>query len=199
VLAVQLSKTECGTATTPVPEREMTSGELVALLVTVMLPAKLPAADGEKVTSSAACCPGVRIKPAEIPLAANFAPAMLTPEMVTLEFPALVSVTLNMLLAPAVIFPKLKLVALALSRAAAATPVPLMETVLGVLEALLMTDTSPATAPVVFGVNTIVNVDCFPAPIFMGRAAPEVVNPLAAVLACVTMRADPPELEIVTD
>jgi hypothetical protein len=145
--AVQASETECATGTTPAPEREMVAGELVALLATVTLPVMLPVADGEKVTFSAAFCPGARIKPEETPLAANFPPATLTPEMVTLELPALMTVMLRVLLVPVVTFPKLKLETLELRSAAAATPVPLTETVVGELEISLRTDTCPVTAP----------------------------------------------------
>ena len=45
-LAVQLSVTECATGWTPVPDRETAAGELVALLVTVTVPGRLPAAAG---------------------------------------------------------------------------------------------------------------------------------------------------------
>jgi hypothetical protein len=197
--AVQVSDTEWATATTPVPERAMAAGELEALLATVMLPVKLPAADGVKVTCNAALWPGARIKPAETPLAVNLAPETLTPEMVTLEFPAFVSVTLSVLLAPAETFPKFKLPALLLRSAAAATPVPLMATVLGVLETLLITDIVPVTAPVVLGANTIFKMACFAALIVMGKLPPEIVNPFAAVLACVMVSGDPPGLDMVTD
>jgi hypothetical protein len=71
--------------------------------------------------------------------------------------------------------------------------------VLGVLEASLITETLPVTAPVVLGLNTIVISDCFPAARVMGSEAPVMVNPLAVVLACVTVRADPPGLDTVTD
>ena len=81
----------------------------------------------------------------------------------------------------------------------AATPVPLMDTLLGELAASLTTDTVPETAPAAFGENTTLNVDCFPAPITMGKDIPVIVKPLAVVLACVTVRFDPPVLDTVTD
>ena len=89
--------------------------------------------------------------------------------------------------------------ALELSSAAAATPVPLTETVLGVLEASLMTETLPLTAPAALGANTIVNVDCLPGATVMGSLTPVMENPLAVVLACVTLSAAPPGLDTVTD
>src|SRR3989449_6837764 len=59
------------------------------------------------------------------PLALKPAPVTVTPEMVTLEFPLLVSVTGNPLLPPTFTLPKLRLVGLAPSKNVAATPVPL--------------------------------------------------------------------------
>ena len=120
VLAVQVSVTECATGWTPVPDREIVAGELVALLATVAVPVGLPVAAGVKVTFSIAVCPGVKICPVETPLAAYPAPEMLTPETVIFEFPALVNVTPRTLLLPRLTLPKFKLVVLALSRNVAA-------------------------------------------------------------------------------
>jgi hypothetical protein len=114
-LASQVSVTECATGWTPVPDRETVAGELVALLVTVAVPVRIPVAAGVKVTFSIAVCPGVKICPVETPLAVYPAPEILTLEMVTFEFPALVIVAPRTLLPPRLTFPKLRLVALAAS------------------------------------------------------------------------------------
>ena len=82
--------------------------------------------------------------------------------------------------------------------AAAATPVPLTDTVFGVAEASLTTDMLPFTAPVDLGANTTEKVACLPAATVMG-SAPVMENPLAVVLACVTVNAASPEFEMVTD
>ena len=153
----------------------MIAGEFVALLATVILPVKFPAAAGEKVTLSVAFCPGARVRPAETPVEVNLALEMLTLEIVTLELPALVSKTPRTLLPPMDTFPKLKLEAPLLRSVVAATPVPLMDTLLGELAASLTTDTVPETAPAAFGENTTLNVDCFPAPITMGKDIPVIV------------------------
>jgi len=63
VLAVQVIATECDTACTPVPESVTVDGELVALLVTVTLPGRSPAADGAKVTFKVAVLLGATICP----------------------------------------------------------------------------------------------------------------------------------------
>ncbi len=49
------------------------------------------------------------------------------------------------------------------------------------------------------GEKTILNVDCFPGPIVRGSEIPAIVTPAAVVLACVTVRFDPPPFDIVTD
>ena len=112
MLATQLNVAECETACTPVPDRVIVAGEFVTLLATVTLPVTLPAPAGVKVTLRLAVCPGVRICPVEIPLAANPAPPMLTLDMVTSEFPTSVNVTPKLLLPPMLTLEKLRLVAL---------------------------------------------------------------------------------------
>jgi hypothetical protein len=60
-------------------------------------------------------------------------------------------------------------------------------------------DTAPETAAADFGENTMLSVDWLPAPITRGKDNPVIVNPLADVFACVTVRFDPPVLDTVTD
>lgn len=177
----------------------MVAGELLALLATVMLPVKFPAAAGEKVTLSAVLCPGVRTRPAETPLVVNFALELAMLEIVTLEFPALVSETARTPLDPTGTFPKLKLGAPLLRSIVEATPVPLTATLLGEFAASLAMETVPETAAADFGEKTTLSVVRFPAPITKGKDIPVIVNPLADVLACVTVRFDPPVLDIVID
>jgi hypothetical protein len=203
VLGVQVSDTEwgtvCGAVVVPSPDREIDAGEFVALLATVTMPGKIPAATGENVASRVADCPGAKIKPAETPLAEKRAPDTLTFDTVTLEFPAFVRVTPNTLLFPIRTFPKLKLDVLVVRSAVAAIPVPLKETVLGELEMSLFTETLPDNAPATFGEKTTLNVDCFPASIVRGSEMPVIVTPAAVVLAWVTVRFDPPPFKMVTD
>lgn len=177
----------------------MVAGEFVALLATVTLPDKLPAARGENVASRVADCPGVRINPAETPLVEYRAPARVTFDTVILEFPEFVKITLNALLFPIATFPKFKLDALVVSCAVAAIPIPLKDTVLGELEMSLRMETFPDIAPATFGEKTTLNVDCFPDSIVRGREIPVIVIPVAVVLACVTVKFDPPPFDIVTD
>src|SRR2546422_11104332 len=92
------------------------------------------------------------------PLALKPAPVTVTPEMVTLEFPLLVSVTGNPLLPPTFTLPKLRLVGLAPSRNVAATPVPLRAIVRGEPGALLVMETLPLALPAAEGANCALNV-----------------------------------------
>jgi hypothetical protein len=116
-----------------------------------------------------------------------------------LELPAFVRVTLKVLLLPSATFPKLKLEALLVRSAVAAMPVPLRETIVGVVETLLITETLPDNAAAVLGEKNTSNVDCLPGSIVRGSVIPLIVTPAALVLACVIVRFDPPSFEMVTD
>jgi len=118
----------------------MTIGEFVALLVTVILPDALPAADGSNVAVKAADCPLDRINPRTPPLALNPAPATTMFEIVTLEFPALVRVKVCESVVETLTLPKATLVELLLKRAVSALTVR-MAAVLVALPAPLLTTT----------------------------------------------------------
>jgi hypothetical protein len=115
--------TEGFTAATPVPDSVMESGEFVALLATDTLPVALPAAAGENVAVSVAVCPGARISPEETPVTLKPAPETETLDIVTLELPALVSVTFCVPLLDTLTLPKLSEDTLELSRSDAALTV----------------------------------------------------------------------------
>ena len=124
MLATQFKVAECETAASaPVPDRVIVAGELVALLATVTLPFTLAALAGVKLTLRLAVCPGVRICPVDTPLAANPAPAMVTFDTVTSEFPAFVNVTPKLRLLPTLTLEKFKLVVLPFKRDVAAPTV----------------------------------------------------------------------------
>jgi hypothetical protein len=59
----------------PVPVKAIVDGELEALLGTVRLPVRVPAAAGLKVAVTVAVCPGDKISPEAPPLALKPAPA----------------------------------------------------------------------------------------------------------------------------
>jgi hypothetical protein len=140
VLATQFKVAECEAAAgTPVPDRVIVAGELVALLATVTLPFTLTALAGVKLTSRLAVCPGVRICPVDTPLAANPAPAMETFDTVTFEFPAFVNVTPKLRLLPTLTLAKFKLVVLSFKRNVAAPPTVSVAALLVALPVLFVT------------------------------------------------------------
>jgi hypothetical protein len=104
-------------------------------------------------------------------------PNTVTPEIVTFEFPLLVSVVVNEPLLPTFTFPKLKFDELSPRTRVAATPVPLKEMASGELGALLTRVIVPVTLPAVFGPNTALNVAALPAPIVTGAVMPVVLKP----------------------
>ncbi len=118
------------------------------------------------------------------PLALKPAPVTVTPEMVTLEFPLLVSVTGNALLPPTLTLPKLRLVGLAPSRKVGTTPVPLRAMARGEPGALLTSDTEPVTLPAAVGVNPALNVALAPAAIVCGTLRPVMLKPVPVTVAC---------------
>jgi hypothetical protein len=152
---------------------------LVALLTTETLPDTLPAAAGANETPSVADWLGVRVVLALTPLALKPTPRVVTTEIVTFEFPALVTVTFCELLLPTFTFPKLTFVGLRLRVRVAAIPEPLRLTDVGEVGALLTMEMLPDAEPTKVGKNATIIVVCCPALMFNGS-----VNPL-------TLKADP--------
>jgi hypothetical protein len=143
-----------------VPDRVIVIGEFVALLVTVTLPDTATVDAGVNVMLRVAVFPAASIKPVETPLGLKPAPAILTFEIVTFEFPAFVSVTLRTLLLPILTFPKLRLVALLFSKSVAAFTVR-VAALLVMLPTLLVTVTvncAPLSEVAVAGVVYVAEV-----------------------------------------
>lgn len=81
---------------------------MVALLTTVTVELKVPVLFGAKTMFMIADCPAASVAPLMPLVTLNpVEPVMLTPEIVTLEFPVFVSVTGSVVLSPTVSFPKL--------------------------------------------------------------------------------------------
>ena len=118
----------------------MVSGEFVALLATTTLPVALPAPEGLNVAVNVAVCPGLNISPLETPVTLNPAPAIVTLEIVIVEFPALVNVAVRLPLLDTFTLPKPKLVELELSNTVDAVTVS-VAALLVALPALLLTMT----------------------------------------------------------
>jgi hypothetical protein len=156
----------------------MDTGEFVALLATLTVPATTVAVVGVNVTLSVAVPPAAIVSPDDTPEDVYPAPVTVTLETVTLEFPAFVSVTFRELLLPTFTFPKAKLLVLELRIKVAATPVPESGIKRGDVALLFVSETEPLTAPGALGAKVTLNVVFPPAAIFVGTASPLIVNPV---------------------
>jgi len=105
-------------------------------------------------------------------------------EIVTLEFPVLVTVTVFVEDKPAFTLPKARLVALNERVCEAATPVPVNAIAVGEFGALLTIDTDPVTLPAEAGLKTILKFVDWLAPNEIGKANVLVLKPLPAALIC---------------
>jgi len=168
------------TGAAPVPESARTSGEFVALLTTVTLPARPPAEAGANVALKEVDWPAARFSGSVIPLVLNPVPLALTCEMETLEFPVLEIVTLCVALVPVVRLPKLRAVGEAESWRMVALPVPLSGTTSGEFGVLLINVMLPENVAAEAGAKPMVNADEPPAGTESGRTSPEEVNPVPA-------------------
>jgi hypothetical protein len=167
------------------PDKEITVGEFAALLLTLTDPEALPAVVGVKVIVKVVVWPALSVKPDETALVLKPPPVSVTPAIVTSAFPLFVSVTFNELLLPILVFPKLRLVGLVVRELVAATTVPLNPIESDEVEAVLVSETEPLTAPTETGERTTLNVILLPAPIVAGS-----VNPLMLKLAPETLAAE---------
>jgi len=164
----------------PVPVREIVAGELVALLTTVTLPARLPVEVGAKLTVNDVDWPAARLNGSVIPLVLKPVPVALICEMETLEFPVFEIATLCVALEPVARFPKLSDAGDAESCSVVAKPVPLSGTTSDEFGALLTSVMLPEAVPAEAGAKPMVNADEPPAGTESGRARPEEVNPVPA-------------------
>jgi hypothetical protein len=99
------------------------------------------------------------------PLVVNPVPFVVTPEIVTSEFPLFVSVTPSELLAFTLTLPKLRLVGLAPRTIVEVVAVPDSGIVMGDPGALLEIEIAPLSVPAEVGANVAVNVALLPAAI----------------------------------
>ncbi len=158
MLGSHVRATEGEITCTPVLESAIVVGELAALLTTVTLPVKLPAVAGAQITLKVVLCPAVKVSGGVRPLELKLAPEAVIWEILTLELPVLVRVTVCVPLLPTVTFPKLKEAGLAESCRIGATPVPLSATASGEPGALLTRERLPVALLATVGVKLTVNV-----------------------------------------
>jgi len=175
VLAIQVSVTEC--CTTPVPDSVTVAGDPVALLVIEMLPLTLPATVGLNVTDRVRFCDGDKVTGVLPPVIKKPAPVKVICEMLTLELPVLVMVTVCAAeIVPVVMLPKLRLVGLIPRVSVAAIPDPLRLTDVGEVGALLTMEMLPEAVPTTVGENATVMVVCCPAFRLSGSVNPLTLN-----------------------
>src|SRR5258706_3713551 len=136
----------------------MVGGEFGGWLITEMAPLTAPAAVGEKTVLNVVVEPAAIVTGTVRLVTLKPVPEVVIFEILTLVLPVFVSVTVCVLLLPRFTFPKLRVVALAESCNAPATPVPLIAMVLGELGALLTNETLPVTAPALAGENATLKV-----------------------------------------
>jgi hypothetical protein len=137
---------------------------------------------------------GVKVVPEVTPLALKPAPETVTLEMLTLEFPVFVKVTLEEPLPPTFTLPKLRLVGFTPSRKVAAAPVPLRAIVSGEPGALLVMETLPVALPVAEGANCPLKVVLCPAASVSGTDKPVMLKPVPEALAAEIVTLAVPEL-----
>jgi hypothetical protein len=178
VLAFQASATECCTWLAPVPDRDTVAGEPVALLTIKMLPLTLPLTVGLNCTPRVRLCAGESVTGVLPPASRKPAPFRVICEMLTLEFPVLLTVTFcGADDVPVVTLPKLRLVGLMPRVSVAAIPEPLRLTELGDVGALLTIEMLPEAVPTDVGWKTALIVVFCPALIFKGRENPPTEKP----------------------
>jgi len=151
-LALQLNVTEWLNCT-PVPDSTIVFGEPGALLVTVTVPALLPAVAGLKSTLNDVLCPALKVIGVPAPVTLNPAPLSLICEMVTFAFPESVKVTFCVADDPVFTFPNVMFVVLKVSACVATAPVPLSAIAAGEFGALLTMLTLPMAGPAAAGLN----------------------------------------------
>ena len=170
-------------------------GELVALLTSETLPIAAPAVVDAKTTLKLAVCPAAKVSGAVRPLALKPLPETLICEMLTLELPELVRVTVcGALLLPTVTFPKLRLVGLAVRRKVEVTPVPLNAMAEGELGASLTSERLPVMLPALAGAKATLKLVLCPALRVSGTVRPVMLKPFPEGVACEMVTLPVPEL-----
>src|SRR2546425_3321327 len=170
-------------------------GELVALLTSETLPVAVPAVVDAKTTLKLAVCPAAKVSGAVRPLALKPLPETLICEMLTLELPELVRVTVcGVLWLPTVTFPKLRLVGLAVRRKVEVTPVPLNAMAEGELGASLTSERLPVTLPALVGAKATLKLVLCPALRVSGTVRPVMLKPFPEGVACEMVTLPVPEL-----
>jgi hypothetical protein len=186
-------------AATPVPDKGIVSVGFDAFDVTVTVPLTVPAEGGLNDTLKLALWPAVSVRGAVIPLMLNpLPPATPTLEIVTLDPPVLVTVSVKVCLVPTCTLPKLKLVGFDPSTPAA-TPVPDSGIVRVGFEPFEVIVMLPLTAPADGGLNETLKLALWPDVSVTGAVIPLRVNPLPLIPTFEIVTLDPPVFVTVSD
>jgi len=153
VLGDQLSATECAVLLMPVPVTAITGAVFAALLTTVTVPLNVPMVFGANAMFMIADCPAATVAPLIPPVTLNPEPLMLTPEIVTLELPLLISVTASVVLPPTVSLPKFRFDVEEVRPPVDPEPEPLRLTATSVLPLLFFKVSVPVTVPDAVGLK----------------------------------------------
>jgi hypothetical protein len=196
-LSVELPNPRTRVAATPVPLKEIASGEVGALLTSVTVPVTLPAALGPKTALNVVDWPAAMFTGAVIPEVLKPAPATVTEEIVTVALPPFVSVTVCELLVPVVTLPNDALVGVADN--CGWVPVPLNVIVVGEFGALLTIEMLPLALPAEVGANLALNVVLSPAPNVRGVLNPLMLRPAPDTVALDSVMLAVPEFVNVMD
>src|ERR1700733_4011382 len=170
---------------TPVPLKEIVSGEFGALLTNEIVPVTLPAALGAKTALNVVDWPAAMVTCAAIPEVLKPAPATVTEEIVTVALPPFLSVMVWEFFVPVVTLPNAALVGVAVS--CGCVPVPLKLIVAGEFGALLTIEILPLTLPADVGANLALNVVLNPAPNVTGVVIPVVLKPAPVTVTAETV------------
>ena len=196
-LRVEVLRPRRRVAATPVPLREIASGELGALLTTVIDPVTLPAALGANTALNVAVLPAAIVSGVVIPVVLKPAPVTATDEIVTVALPPFVRVTVCELFVPVVTLPNAAVEGVAFS--CGCVPVPLKAIVSGEFGALLTIEMLPLAAPADVGANCALNVVLSPAPNVTGALSPLMLSPAPDAVACEIVTLAEPEFVNVMD
>lgn len=144
-------------AAVPEPLSAIASVAFEALLAIVIFPAALPALAGANCAVNVAPWPAGITSGVDRPITLKPVPVVVTPEIVTLAFPEVLSVMVCVPVLPTVTLPKTALAGLALKAELCVTPLPERMIVCGDPAALSVKEMLPVPAPVPVGINRALN------------------------------------------
>jgi hypothetical protein len=192
VLAAHSSATVSADVADPVPVTGTVTVASDALLLTVIVPAMLPAAFGEKSATSTADCPAASVVLLPTPVALKPVPLMVAVEIVKLEFPPLVSVTCRVADPFTFTLPKVTLDGFTFIMRELLPPVPVSTIVIWLSDAVEVTRTDPLKLVADSGRNATVNCVLAPAASVIGVLKPDTENPVPLAAMLLMERLSPP-------